>query len=189
MNKIKTTVGIFILSTLTICTKGQEKVVEQFKIKKNNVKVTFFDPILALEKTVDFQSKSDKDKSDLLDNYLHNNPLYLFEVINTKTKEITYLCIRGNPNKVNTKMFYKVEVIKGITDTTFNPNTNNYSDKIVKIIDNINCGGTLFENMEMFAKLENKSFIGNGIQLFGYFYRVQPYSEIKISMIDIIGQL
>jgi hypothetical protein len=86
-------------------------------------------------------------------------------------------------------MFYKVEVIKGIADSVLNPNTTNYSDKIVKVIDNVNCGGTLFENMEMFTRPENKNLIGNGIQLYGYFRRVQPYSEIKTSMTDIIEQL
>lgn len=107
----------------------------------------------------------------------------------SKTKEITYLCIRGNPEKLNTKFFYKVEVIKGIPNSSFNPNTDNYSDKIAEIIDHINCGGTLFESMSLFSDPEKKKYIGNGIQLFGYFRRVQPYSEIKASIESIIKQL
>ncbi len=188
MDKIKTTLIIFTFLTLTICAQGQVKTVDEFKIKKDNIKVIFYDPLLALSKMPDFQGKSDKEKSDLLDNYLHNNPLYLFIVSDSKTKDFIYLCIRGNPDKVNTKMFFKVEVIKGVADTAFNP-INNYSDKIVKVIDNVNCGGTLFENMEMFTDPDNKKYVGNGIQLFGYYRRVQPYSEIKTSMTAIIEQL
>jgi len=139
---MKTTIGILTLLTLVICTQGQAIVVDEFKIKKDNVKVLFYDPLLALAKIPGFQERSDKEKSDLLDNYLHNNPLYLFVVTNPKTKGITYLCIRGNPEKVNTKMFYKVEIVKGVTDTAFDLR-NNYSDKIIKVIDNVNCGGTL----------------------------------------------
>lgn len=181
--------GISTFLTLTTFAHGQEKIVDQFQLKKDSIKVIFYDPLLTLEAKPDFKSKSEKDKSDLIDSYLHNNPLYLFKVITAKTKDITYLCIRGNPDKVNTKMFYKVEIIKGITDSTFNPNTSNYSDKIVKIIDNVNCGGTLFENMEMFTDPKNKKYIGNGILFMGYFCRVQPYAEIKLSMTDIIEQL
>jgi hypothetical protein len=188
MNKIKTALSIFTFLTLGIFAQGQVKVVDEFKIKKNKIKVIFYDPLLTLAKISDFEGKTDKEKSDLLDKHLHNNLLYLFIVTNSKAKEITYLCIRGNPEKVNTKMFYKVEVIKGISDTAFNPN-NNYSDKIIKVIDDVNCGGTLFENMQMFADSESKKYIGNGIQLFGYYRRVQPYSEIKNSMKTIIEEL
>lgn len=191
MDKIRMTItiSVFTLLTLTICAQGQGLVVDQFKVKNDSVKVFFYDPVLALEKTPNFQVKSEKDKSDTLDTYLHNSALYMFEVTNAETKEITYLCIRGNPDKVNTKMFYKVEVIKGITNSLFNSNDTNYSDKIVKVIDKVNCGGTLFESMEMFKAPENQKYIGSGIQFWGFYRRVQPYSEIKTSMIAIINQL
>ncbi len=188
MTKIKITLSIITFLLFTIYAQGQAKVVDEFKIKNDSVKVFFYDPLLALAKMPGFEEKSDEEKSDTLDSYLHNNPLYLFVVSNSTTKELTYLCIRGNPKKVNTKMFYKVEVIKGVSDTAFNP-FNDYSDKIVKTIDNVNCGGTLFESMEMFDAPENKKYVGNGIQFFGSYRRVQPYSEIKISMIAIIEQL
>jgi len=189
MKAFRKVISIFILLTLVTFVQGQGKIVDEFKVKKERVKVIFYDPLLALAKNSNFKTKSDKEKSDLLDNYLHNNPLYLFIITNAKTSDITYLCIRGNPNKSKTKMFYKVEVIKGISDTAFNPCISNYSDKIIKIIDNVNCGGTLFENMEIFASPENKKYVGSGIQLFGYFYRVQPFSEIKSSIINIIEEL
>ena len=85
-------------------------------------------------------------------------------------------------------MFYKVEVIKNVS-VNFNPNDNNYSDKIVQVIDQVNCGGTLFENMSLFDDKESKRLIGEGIQLFGYFRRIQPYSEIKTSIIYIIEKV
>ena len=42
--------------------------------------------------------------------------------------------------------------------------------------------------MSLFDDKENKKLVGNGIQLYGYFRRVQPYSEIKSSIIYIIKQ-
>lgn len=189
MKKLRLSICILTIIILTISAQGQESPIDHFKVKKNKVEVYFYDPLEALLKIENFSSKSDKEKSDSLDNYLHNHALYLFVLTDYKTKDITYFCIRGNPEKQNTKMFYKVEIIQGITNSSFNPNTDSYSDKIVKVIDKVNCGGTLFESSAIFSKPENKDKVGNGIQLYGYFRRVQPYSEIKTSMTEIIGQL
>lgn len=181
-----------LLTTLLFLTNfaiSQTKNIDNFINGDDSIKVTFYDPLLNLTKVdKDFQSKTDKEKSDALDKYLHENPLYLFRLTNTKTKDISFLCIRGNPEKQKTKMFYKVELIKKVTEN-FNPNDNNYSDKIVQVIDQVNCSGTLFENMSLFDDSENKKFVGSGIQLYGYFRRVQPYSEIKNSIIHILEQL
>ena len=187
MKKISILVTTLLL--LTNFAFSQTKCVDNFINGDDSIAVFFYDPFLSLNKVdKDFQSKTDKDKSDALNKYLHENPLYLFRLTNTKTKNIRYLCIRGNPEKEKTKMFYKVEVIKNMS-VDFNPTDNNYSDKIVQVIDQVNCGGTLFENMSLFDEKENKKLIGNGIQLYGYFRRVQPYSEIKTSIIYIIEQL
>jgi len=188
MNRLRLTISILTLIVLTISALGQENSIDHFKVKKNKIDVYFYDPFEALSKSENFSSKSDKEKSDALDNYLHNHALYLFVLNDAKTKDITYFCIRGNPEKVNTKMFYKVEVIQGVTNSPFNPNTDSYSDKVVKVIDKVNCGGTLFENSAIFSKPENKDKVGNGIQLYGYFRRVQPFSEIRTSMTSIIEQ-
>jgi len=181
-----------LLATLLILINssyGQSKNVDNFEINKQDVAAFFYDPLDSLNKLdKDFQSKSGKEKSNALDKYLHEHPLYLFRLINNKTKDITFLCIRGNPEKIDTKMFYKVEVIKN-EPTDFNPNYSNYSDNIVQTIDQVNCGGTLFENMSLFDNDEGKKVIGNGIQLFGYYRRVQPYSEIRTSIENIIKQL
>ncbi len=181
-----------LLTTILLLTNfafSQTKNVDNFINGDDSISVFFYDPLLSLNKAdKDFQSKADKEKSDALNKYLHENPLYLFRLTNAKTKDIRYLCIRGNPEKEKTKMFYKVEVIKN-EPTDFNPNGINYSDKIVQVVDQVNCGGTLFENMSLFDSEENKKLVGNGIQLFGYYRRVQPYSEIKTSIIYIIEQL
>jgi hypothetical protein len=184
---------ISILATtlllLTNFTFSQTKIVDNYIYGDDSIAVFFYDPLLMLSKTdADFSSKTDKEKSDALNKYLHENPLYLFRLTNIKTKDIRYLCIRGNPEKEKTKMFYKVEVVKNVP-VNFNPNDNKYSDKIVQVIDQVNCGGTLFENMSLFDSEENKKFVGNGIQLFGYYRRVQPYSEIKTSINYILEQL
>jgi len=188
MKKIKLTISILTLIILTISAQGQENSIDHFKVKKNKVDVYFYDPLEAVTKIENFSSKSDQEKSNVLDNYLHNHALYLFVRTDSKTNDITYFCIRGNPEKMNTKMFYKVEVIQGITSSSFNPNSDSYSDKVLKVIDKVNCGGSLFESSAIFSKPENKDKVGNGIQLYGYFRRVQPYSEIKASMTEIIEQ-
>ena len=188
MKKIALTICIITLIILTISVQGQENSIDHFKVKENKVDVYFYDPLESISKIENFSSKSDKEKSDMLDNYLHNHALYLFVRTDSKTNDITYFCIRGNPEKMNTKMFYKVEIIQGITNSTFNPNTDSYSDKVVKVIDKVNCGGSLFESSAIFSKPESKDKVGNGIQLYGYFRRVQPYSEIKTSVTEIIEQ-
>jgi hypothetical protein len=186
---MKITIFFATILVLTNSVCGQSKNVDNFKVNNHNVAVFFYDPLDSLAKLdKDFQSKSDKEKSNGLDKYLHEHPLYLFKLTNKKTNDITFLCIRGNPEKINTKMFYKVEVIKN-EPADFNPNEGNYSDKIVQTIDQVNCGGTLFENMTLFDNEEGKKAVGNGIQLFGYYRRIQPYSEIKTSMENIIKQL
>lgn len=165
---------------------AQTKNVDNFTLGENRIAVYFYDPIPRIQKLdKDFGTRSDKEKSELLDKYLHENPLYLFQSTNKKTGKVTYFCIRGNPEKTKTKMFYKVEVITGVPGD-FDPNATSYSDKIVKVIDQVNCGGTLFENMAIFDSEAGKKLVGNGIQVYGYFRRVQPFSEIKASMIDII---
>ncbi len=183
---------LILIITLLLFTNfafSQAKNIDNFINGDESIAVFFYDPLLSLNKAdKDFQTKTDKEKSDLLNKYLHENPLYLFQLTNTRSKDIRYLCIRGNPEKVNTKMFYKVEVIENVPEG-FDPNNNNYSDKIVQVIEQVNCGGTLFENMSLFDDKENKKLVGNGIQLFGYYRRVQPYSEIKTSVINIIEQL
>ena len=188
MKKLILTISILTLIILIISAQGQENPIDHFKVKKNKIDVYFYDPLEALLKIESFSTKSDKEKSEMLNKYLHNHALYLFALTDSKTKEITYFCIHGNPEKMNTKMFYKVDVIQKITNSSFNPNTDSYSDKVVKVIDKINCGGSLFESSAIFSKPENKDKVGNGIQLYGYFRRVQPYSEIKTSMTDILEQ-
>jgi len=133
-------------------------------------------------------TRPDKEKSDLLDKYLHSNPLYLFKLTNNSTHKITYYCIHGDPEKQKTKYFYNVQVIKDSSTTDFDPVKNNYAEKVIKTIDQVNCGGTLFESMYLFDDEEKKKAIGNGILLFGSFRRVQPYSEIKESIVSIIKQ-
>ena len=185
MKKILLLISIIVF--LTIHAFSQSKKVDNFIFGNDSVVVYFFDPLLSLNNIdKDFQSKSDNEKSNSLDKYLHENPLYLFRLTNTSTKSIRYLCIRGNPEKVNTKMFYKVELIKNV-QPDFMPADNNYSDKIIQVFDQVNCGGTLFESMTLFDTEKNKNAVGNGIQFFGKYRRVQPYSEIKTSVTNIIA--
>src|SRR5215213_1019824 len=84
---------------------SQTRNVDNFINGDDSIAVFFYDPLLSLSKVdKDFLSKTDKQKSDALYKYLHENPLYLFRLTNSKTKDIRYLCIRGNPEKEKTKM-------------------------------------------------------------------------------------
>jgi hypothetical protein len=186
---LKHSIVIALCFLLTLPAFSRTRKVDDFKNGSDSVSVFFYDPLERLEEIdAGFNAKNDKDKSSILDEYLHKNPLYLFRLTNTKTKDVRYLCIRGNPQKTNTKFFYKVEVIENAPDN-FNPSEGDYSNKIVRVVEGVNCGGTLFENMSVFDGEENKKFVGNGIMVFGYFRRVQPYAEIKSSIIDIIQSL
>lgn len=182
----KTTILFLAVLLLAGVSFAQRKNIDNFKSGSDIVDVFFYDPLLRLFNIdKDFQSRTDKEKSVALDKYLHENPLYLFRLTNAKTGEIRFFCIRGNPEKKNTRMFYKVEVI-GNAPSDFDPTLTNFGGKILRVIDQVNIGGTLFENMSLFDDEKNKKFVGNGIQVFGVFYGVVPYSEIKSSMMKII---
>jgi len=164
---------IITLSCSSIYAQEISKKVDKFKIEKNTIEVTFFDPFVnILDKNPEFNSKTDKEKSELLDSYLHNSTLYNFKLTNKETKEVTNYKIVGNPEITRSKMFYKVDIYQNQT--------------LVETIGKVNCGGTLFEHMSIFDNRSRKKHIGNGVQLFGYFRRVQPYKEIKNSLTAII---
>ena len=185
----KTLVLISTILFLSSFAFSQAKKVDAFSVRDDSIVVFFYDPLVRLnELEKDFEAKTDKQKSDALDKYLHENPLYLFKLTNNSTKQVRFLTIRGDPSKVGTKMFYKVEVIDNVP-LQFSPMDNNYANKISAVVDKVNCGGTLFEHMSLFDLDQNKKLVGKGILLFGYFRRVQPYSEIKTSITSIIEQL
>ncbi len=165
------------------------KKVDSFKIDNHFVEVLFYDPIFNVPskypKFSELPENEIKKKSNIWNEYLHNNALYLFKT-SISDSTIKYFCIRGNPEIKKSKMFFIVEIIEGLGKENFNPNSDNYSDNIVKIVNKINCGGSLFEHMEFFNDSDRKKYIGNGIKYLGKFRRVQPYSEIKKSIMVII---
>jgi hypothetical protein len=160
------------------------KKIDSFKINKSMIEVFFFDPSSnILEKYPDFNSMAESKKSKTWNEYLHNNVIYMFSKQDYNSDKIYYV-IHGNPEITNSKMFFKVQVVKGITSDSFNPMKDDYKDEIVSEIKQVNCGGSLFENMDLFN--DKKELIGKGIKFLGYFCRIQPYSEIKESMIEIM---
>ncbi len=160
------------------------KVIDSFKMNKSKIEVFFFDPSYnILEKYPDFNSLSESDKSKIWNEYLHNNVLYMFSKQDNKSNK-TYYIICGNPEIMRSKMFYKVQIVKGITKDDFNPTKDEFKDKIIAEIKNVNCGGSLFENMDLFNN--DKESIGNGKLFLGKYCMVQPYSDVKESMIEIM---
>ncbi len=149
------------------------KTVDQFKVGKNKVEVVFYDPFNnILNDDPEFDEKSDAEKSKILDNYLHSSVLYEFMLSVRKSEQKIKYQIIGNPEKTSSKMFYQVKIFE--------------DQEYVATVETINCGGTLFEHMFLFDEPSMKKHVGNGIQLFGFFRRVQPYNEIKSSMAKII---
>jgi len=172
------------LTLLSFKSDNLIRIVDTFKIDKTKVEVYFFDPSYnIIDKYPDFNSLSEQDKNKKWNEYLHNSVLYMF-VKKMDNKDKVYFLICGNPEITNSKMFYKVQIVKGVSSNNFNPNKEDYKNNVVSEIKQINCSGALFEHMDIFK--DKNELVGNGIKYFGTFKRIQPYSEIKESMIEIL---
>jgi len=161
-------------------TKNLE-IIDKFKINKITTKVYFNDPLKQLiQKYPGFDNKENKEKYDLLDTYLHNNVLYIFQT-NSNGVTKSYL-LKGNVKKVRTKYYFKLEVVNA--DVLKLPTLN---DNIVeKTIDKVNLGGIFFENMSIFQNAEGKKAIGKAINIWGFFSFIESYLTVKNIVSDII---
>ncbi|MTI21250.1 hypothetical protein E1176_09480 [Fulvivirga sp. RKSG066] len=147
--------------------------VDKFKVNGLTTKVYFNDPLKRLiAKHPDFDNKENQTKHVLLSEYLHNNPIYVFKTTNKKKVVKSYWLI-GDPRKVRTKNYFKLEIKDSDNSTE-------------KIIDNVNIGGSFFEHMMFFQTPQGSQSIGKGIQIWGYFTMVQPYEPLKSTMIQLM---
>jgi hypothetical protein len=177
------------LVSLTVTTYGidldQFKEVDQFKIDKTDMKVYFNDPMKQLARLYpDFDTKTSTDKFGILSDYLHNNPLYVFAATNKKEKVNRVYVLRGNPRKQRTKNYFQIDILNDGASSVFDGL--DYEKNILKTIDKVNVGGSLFEHMVVFQTPEGKKVVGKGIKFWDYFTRVEPYSEIKSAMQTLI---
>lgn len=180
---------IFMIS-LTVKTFGiditQFKEVDQFKLENADIKVYFNDPMKHLPNLYsNFDAKSSIEKFELLTNYLHNNPLYVFVATNKNEQINKFYILRGNPKKQRTKDYFQLDILN---ETKLNLlKRTDYEKDIIKTIEKVSVGGSLFEHMWIFQTPKGKKFVGNGIKFWDYFTRVEPYSEIKSAIEKLIG--
>ena len=149
------------------------KKVDKFKLSDYNVEVYFKDPLLELIKTYpDFDSKENQIKHKLLSDYLLRNSLYIFQISKGNVLYKSYELL-GNPQKINERTYFKLNVLK--SDGTLENN-----------IDSVNLGGEFFEHMALFQSERGKQAVGNGVQIWGYFVKVEPFKTFKNRIIDLI---
>ncbi len=172
--KITLTIILITLST-TIFSQSLDKFeqVDKFKLNDVTVKVYFKDPLKEIiEQYPDFDKKENKEKHDILSGYLHNNTLYIFQTSNKKNVIKSYSLI-GNPKKVKSRNYFNLDIYDN-------------QDKLEKSIDKVNVGGSFFEHMFFFQTAEGKKVVGKGIQMWGFFVMIQPYSPIKENISKLI---
>ncbi|RAW01239.1 hypothetical protein [Pseudochryseolinea flava] len=164
---------------------NQLKEVDQFKIGKTDIRVYFNDPMIQMARLYpDFDTKTSTEKFGILSDYLHNNPLYVFIATNKKKKLNRLYVLRGNPIKQRTKNYFLIDILDETSSDLFD--RTGYENDILKTIDKVNAGGSLFEHMVVFQTPEGKSVVGKGIKFWDYFTRVEPYSEIKSTVQTLI---
>lgn len=149
------------------------QLIDKFKTTGITTKVYFNDPFRYLiSKYPDFNKKDNQLKYKLLSEYLHNNPLYIFQTYKKKNPDKTYWLI-GNPRKLRTKNYFNVEI-------------RNNDNSVDKILDQINLGGSFFEHMMLFQTAQGKASVGKGVQIWGYFTKIESYDIIKSKIIEIM---
>jgi hypothetical protein len=175
------TIALFALSA-----KGQKlqnfEFVDRFTLNKISIRVFFKDPLKQLiNEYPGFDTKKNEEKYELLDAYLHNNVLYVFQTTNKQGLLKSYL-LKGNTKKVRTKNYFKIDIVN--TNVFELPVL--YDSAIEKTVDKLNLRGTFFENMFIFQTSEGKKVIGNGVNIWGFFTLVESYSTVKSIVSDII---
>jgi len=164
---------IFIVSGIHAQNLTGFELVDKFKSNNLKVKVYFKDPLKEIIKQhPQFDKKDNKAKHAILSDYLHNNTLYLFQTYQKKQLLKSYK-LKGNPEKKKTKYFFKLEIL-------------NAENKLDKVINKVNIGGSFFEHMMIFQTPQGKEVVGKGIKMWGYFVMIHPYKNIKISMSELI---
>ncbi|NRF37502.1 hypothetical protein [Pedobacter foliorum] len=169
--------SIAFIAVLNLNTFGQSltefKEVDKFKLSNYNVKVYFKDPLLELIKTYpDFDGKENQIKHKLLSDYLFHNSLYIFQISKKKEVQKNYELF-GNPQKLRERNYFNLNVLK--PDGT-----------LEKSIDKVNLGGRFFEHMVLFQSERGKQAIGKGVQIWGYFDKIEPYETFKNRITDLI---
>lgn len=163
----------FFISTFSFAQNLDEFIqIDKFKIDDLTVKVFFKDPMVEIfNSNPNFDSKDDKEKHNILANYLKNNTLYVFQTYK-KLKIVKSYNLKGNPKSVKEINPFKLEIYD--------------SKNLTTTIDIVNIRGKFFENMIFFQSPETKNLVGQGAKIWGYFVLVKPYLEVKNTISKLI---
>ncbi len=147
--------------------------VDKFSLDGYSVNVLFKDPFKKLiEMYPDFDSKDSKTKNDLLSYLLHNDTLYVFQLLKKGHLQKSYALI-GNPEKAKINTYFNLHVLA--------PN-----GEMEKNIDKVNVGGLFFEHMVLFQSEKGKQAVGKIVQIWGYFVPIEPYKNLKSSIVELM---
>lgn len=166
---------ILFYLALSATTKAQSNfsAVDKFSLDGYSVNVLFKDPFKTLiGKYPDFDSKENKTKNDLLSYALHNDTLYVFELMKKGKLQKRYALI-GNPEKAKMPAY-------------FNFHVQNSNRETEKNIDKVNIRGAFFEHMSIFQTEKGKEVIGKIIQIWGYYVPIEPYKKLKDAAVELI---
>lgn len=147
--------------------------VDKFKLDGYTINVLFKDPLKKLlEKYPDFDSKDKETKNDLLSYTLHNDTLYVFQLMKKGSLEKSYALI-GNPEKAKSYTYFNLHVLDA-------------NGRTEKNIDKVNVQGVFFEHMSIFQTEKGKEVIGKIIQIWGYYVPIEPYKKLKSAVVELI---
>ncbi len=166
---------LFICAALSAAAQSQTTFsnVDKFKLEGYTVNVLFKDPLKQLLAAYpDFDNKDNKTKNELLSSRLHNDTLYVFQLIKKGDLKKSYALI-GNPEKLRTRTYFNLHILAPNGETEKN-------------IDKINVGGTFFEHMSLFQTERGKEVIGKMIQIWGYFSKIESYDQLKSSIVELV---
>ncbi|WP_442587466.1 hypothetical protein ACSBL2_15585 [Pedobacter sp. AW31-3R] len=149
------------------------KKVDKFKLSDYTIEVYFKDPLLELIKAYpNFDEKDNQAKHKLLSDYLRHNSLYVFQSIRKNKVQKNYELL-GNPKNLRGR-------------SSFSLNVQTADGVLEKNIDKVNLSGEFFEHMVLFQSERGKQAIGKGIQIWGYFVKIEPYETFKNRITELI---
>ncbi|WP_299467236.1 hypothetical protein [Mucilaginibacter sp.] len=163
----------YVAISATARAQSNFSVVDKFNLDGYSINVIFKDPFKKLiEKYPDFDSKDNKTKNDLLSYALHNDTLYIFQLIKNGNLLKSYALI-GNPEKAKMPAYFNLHV-------------QNSNREIEKNIDKVNIRGAFFEHMSIFQTEKGKEVVGKIIQIWGYYVPIEPYKKLKSAVVELI---
>lgn len=163
----------YVAISVTVSAQTTFSNIERFKLNGYSINVTFKDPLKrVIEEHPDFDHKDNQTKNNLLSYVLHNDTLYVFQLISKGVLQKSYVLI-GNPEKAKMTTYFNLHILGS-------------DGRIEKNIDLVNVRGSFFEHMSIFQSKTGQEMIGRIIQIWGYFAAIEPYKKVKAEIVELI---